>query len=73
MRSKRWPVLRFLFVFVCVDYSTPPLPPFFLFLTSCIHLTRQANRKEKKKIKLRANARSAAAGEDVVEDLEFSD
>jgi hypothetical protein len=33
----------------------------------------QANRKEKKKLKLRASALPAATGQDVVEDLEFSD
>ncbi len=40
--------------------GSPPLP-------------HQANRKEKKKIKLRASSRAGAEGEDVVEDLEFSD
>ncbi len=47
---------------LCMNFS-PSFPP----------LCPQANRKEKKKIKLRANSRAGAAGEDVVEDLEFSD
>ena len=33
----------------------------------------QANRKEKKKLKVRASSMAGATGADVVEDLEFSD